>query len=65
MRVPPGLRPGTKGFLSDGLAVEGVALGPGRQRVEVIEQVGDKLRLRAFDSQGFQVEVVVGVAAFG
>jgi rhodanese-related sulfurtransferase len=63
VRVPPGIRPGTKVSLADGLAVDGVVLGPGRHRLEVIEQVGDRVRARAFDSQGFQVEVVVPIGA--
>lgn len=52
--VPAGLRPGTK---LRGVPTTVPGLGPvGPQDVEVIEQVGEALRVRFWDAQGVQVE---------
>lgn len=51
VRVPSGARPGTKVTLVD------AALGPGTHRGEVVEQVGERLRVRVFDATGLQVLV--------
>lgn len=56
--VPPGVRPGTKLTLP-----ELPELGPGRQRGEVVEQRGDRLRVRVWDAQGFQALVEVDAAS--
>lgn len=51
---PPGLRPGTK-LRGTPTSVPGLGdVGP--QDVEVIEQVGEVLRVRFWDAQGVQVE---------
>lgn len=56
---PPGVRPGTKVTLPDDATADGVPLGKGPHRGEVIEQVGAELRVRVYDAQGLQVLVRV------
>lgn len=59
--VPAGVRPGTK-LRATPTEVPGLGdVGP--QDVEVIEQVGERLRVRFWDAQGVQVEGTVGAPA--
>jgi len=60
VRVPPGVVPGTRVRVPGGTVVDGVTLG-GDTDGEVIEQVGERLRVRIHDANGYQVEVEVGV----
>lgn len=53
--VPAGLRPGSRVTLADDASADGVPLGPGPHRAEVLAQAGHEVRVRLHDAQGCQV----------
>ena len=60
VRAPTGVAPGTRMQVPATALVDGVPIGLPTDG-EVIEQVGDTLRVRVFDASGYQVLVVCGV----
>lgn len=56
--VPPGVRPGTPVPVPADTRVDGVVLGRATSG-EVVEQVGDHLRVRIYDASGYQVLVTI------